>query len=53
VLATGPPLLAHAAVAVLVWVGLGLVIGGAGAARRFRDPAGDPAARPATEPALG
>ncbi|MGY5885292.1 hypothetical protein [Modestobacter lacusdianchii] len=38
-LATGPQLLARAAVAVLVAVGLGLVIGGAGAARRFRDDA--------------
>jgi hypothetical protein len=33
----GPQLLARAAVAVLVAVGLGLVVGGAGAARRFRD----------------
>jgi hypothetical protein len=37
VLATGPQLLARAAVAVLVAVGLGLVVGGAGALRRFRD----------------
>lgn len=38
-LTTGPQLLARAAVAVLVAVGLGLVIGGLGAARRFRDDA--------------
>ncbi|PZA20242.1 hypothetical protein DMO24_16440, partial [Modestobacter versicolor] len=36
-LAAGPQLLARAAVAVLVAVGLGLVVGGVGAARRFRD----------------
>jgi hypothetical protein len=36
-LANGPQLLARAAVAVLVAVGLGLVIGGIGATRRFRD----------------
>jgi hypothetical protein len=53
VLATGPQLLAHAAVAVLVAVGLGLVVGGAGAARRFRDPAADPPPRTSAEPALG
>lgn len=39
VLAAGPQLLARAAVAVLVAVGLGLVLGGVGAARRFRDAA--------------
>ena len=38
-LTAGPQLLARAAVAVLVAVGLGLVVGGAGAARRFRDDA--------------
>ena len=36
-LTAGPQLLTRAAVAVLVAVGLGLVLGGAGAARRFRD----------------
>jgi hypothetical protein len=44
VLATGPQLLARAAVAVLVAGGLGLLLGGAGALRRFRD------ARPAPSP---
>jgi hypothetical protein len=44
VLAAGPQLLARAAVAVLVAVGLGLVVGGAGAVRRFREQ--DAAARP-------
>jgi hypothetical protein len=43
-LSSGPGLLARAAVAVLLAGGLGLVAGGAGAARRFRDPA--PAAMP-------
>jgi hypothetical protein len=38
-LSTGPELLARAAVAVLLAGGLGLVLGGVGAARRFRDPA--------------
>jgi hypothetical protein len=47
VLATGPQLLARAAVAVLVAAGLGLVVGGAGALRRFRDPRPAP---PATTP---
>ncbi|MGY1748918.1 hypothetical protein [Modestobacter sp. SYSU DS0511] len=42
----GPELLGRAAVAVLVVVGLGLVIGGALAARRFRD---DVRGRPAVE----
>jgi hypothetical protein len=36
-LTTGPEVLARAAVAVLVAGGLGLVAGGIGAARRFRD----------------
>jgi hypothetical protein len=38
-LSTGPGLLARGAVAVLLAGGLGLVLGGVGAARRFRDPA--------------
>ena len=37
VLATGPQLLARAAVAVLVALGAGLVVGGIAAARRFRE----------------
>ncbi|MFQ1000558.1 hypothetical protein [Modestobacter sp. SSW1-42] len=37
-LSAGPGLLARAAVAVLVAGGLGLVLGGVGAVRRFRDP---------------
>ncbi len=49
VLATGPQLPARIAVAVLVAGGLGLVLGGAGALRRFRDarPAPSPEAAPA------
>ncbi len=47
VLATGPALLARAAVAVLVAGGLGLVVGGAGALRRFRDARPEPAPAPA------
>lgn len=43
VLATGPRLLTQAAVAVLLAGGLGLVVGGAGALRRFRDPRPAPA----------
>ncbi|MCW2575219.1 MAG: hypothetical protein JWR66_1249 [Modestobacter sp.] len=39
-LANGPQLLARAAVAVLVAGGLGLVVGGIGGVRRFRDDAG-------------
>jgi hypothetical protein len=54
VLAAGPQLLARAAVAVLVAVGLGLVAGGAGAVRRFREdaPAGTrpPTASPESAP---
>ena len=46
VLATGPPVLAQAAVAVLLGGGLGLVVGGAGALRRFRDARPVPAAPP-------
>ncbi|MCW2676697.1 MAG: conserved rane protein of unknown function [Modestobacter sp.] len=51
-LATGPQLLARAAVVVLVAGGLGLVAGGAGAVRRFRDdaPAGIPPTAPAPSP---
>jgi hypothetical protein len=53
VLATGPQLLARAAVAVLVAGGLGLVVGGAGALRRFRDapPAPPAPSSPTSEPA--
>jgi len=47
-LTAGPQLLARAAVAVLVAVGLGLVVGGVGAARRFREDA-----RPRTPASLG
>ncbi|SDY28783.1 hypothetical protein SAMN05661080_02973 [Modestobacter sp. DSM 44400] len=53
VLATGPQPLAHAAVAVLVAAGPGLVVGGAGAARRFRDPAGDRSPAAAAEHSPG
>jgi hypothetical protein len=42
VLATGPLLLARAAVAVMLAGGLGLVLGGVGAARRFRQDDGAP-----------
>jgi hypothetical protein len=51
VLAAGPQLLARVAVAVLVAGGLGLVVGGMGAVRRFRDGVG--AARPAAEVGRG
>ncbi|TWH71832.1 hypothetical protein JD78_00331 [Modestobacter roseus] len=47
-LTRGPELLGRATVAVLVAVGLGLVIGGALAARRFRDDA--VSRRPSVEP---
>ncbi|MCU1607705.1 MAG: conserved rane protein of unknown function [Modestobacter sp.] len=55
VLAAGPQLLARAAVAVLVAVGLGLVAGGAGAVRRFREdaPAGTRPPTTSPEPAPG
>jgi len=46
VLSTGPQLVARVAVAVLIALGFGLVVGGIAAARRFRD-----AARPAAAPA--
>jgi hypothetical protein len=51
-LATGPQVLARAAVAVLVAVGLGLVVGGIGAVRRFRDDArlSSPTPSPADAP---
>jgi hypothetical protein len=48
VLSTGPRLLTQAAVAVLLAGGLGLLGGGAGALRRFRDPRPAPAL-PASE----
>ncbi|MBY3552635.1 hypothetical protein [Modestobacter lapidis] len=55
VLATGPQLLARVAVAVLLAGGLGLIVGGAGALRRFRDPRPAPPApsSPAPEPVRG
>ncbi|GAA4739286.1 hypothetical protein GCM10023328_20330 [Modestobacter marinus] len=50
-LTAGPPVLARVAVAVLVAGGLGLVLGGVGAARRFRDGARAPVHQ-VDEPAL-
>jgi hypothetical protein len=46
-LARGPELLTRASVAVLVAVGLGMVLGGVGAVRRFRDDVPVPAPEPA------
>ena len=52
-LTNGPELPARAAVAVLVAGGLGLVLGGVGGARRFREERrhGEPAVRPGGLPA--
>ncbi|MGY1706118.1 hypothetical protein ACI79C_16245 [Geodermatophilus sp. SYSU D00697] len=50
VLSAGPTLLARAAVAVLVALGAGCVVGGIAATRRFREPGGRPARPPAEEP---
>jgi hypothetical protein len=50
VLAEGPQPLARAAVAVMVAVGAGSVLGGIAAVRRFRDPAVVPAPAPAPSP---
>jgi hypothetical protein len=50
VLSTGPALLARAAVAVLVALGVGCVIGGAVATRRFREGEGRRRRDPVREP---